>query len=62
MLVHSFDIFYVVTKFILPTVKDLNFSTLPFDDNCAYLQEKKECNSEVKGLKLSYCSLASELS
>ena len=27
MLAHSFDRFYVVTKFILPTIKDLKFST-----------------------------------
>ena len=28
MLAHSFDRFYVVTRFVLPTVKDLKFSTL----------------------------------
>ena len=27
MLAHSFDRFYVVTKFILPSIGDLNFST-----------------------------------
>ena len=35
MLVHSFDRFYVVTKFILPTIGDLKFSQLDFDDTCA---------------------------
>ena len=41
MLAHSFDRFYVVTKFILPTVQDLKFPTLKFDDKCEYLQEHK---------------------
>ena len=40
MLVHSFDRFYVVTKFILPTISDLKFSTINFDETCNYLQEK----------------------
>ena len=40
MLAHSFDRFYVVAKFILPTVKDLNFSLINFDKVCSYLQEK----------------------
>ena len=39
MLVFSFDSFYVVIKFILPTVEDLHFSTLNFEDKCEYLQE-----------------------
>ena len=37
MLGHSFDGFYVVTKFIFPTVNDLKFSTLNFDNNCEYV-------------------------
>ena len=32
MLAHSFDRFYVVTKFMLPTIGDLKFSKLDFDD------------------------------
>ena len=36
MLTHSFDKFYVVTKFILPSIEDLNFSTLNYDNICAY--------------------------
>ena len=40
MLAHSFDRFYVVTKFILPTVKDFKLSALNFDDKCEYLREK----------------------
>ena len=37
MLSHSFDIFYVVTKFILPTIKDLKFLPIKFDSTCNYL-------------------------
>ena len=37
MLLHSFDRFYVVTKFELPGVEDLKFTTIDFDSNCSYL-------------------------
>ena len=37
MLEHSFYRFYVVTKFILPSIKDLHFSQLNNDSTCAYL-------------------------
>ena len=39
MLVHSFDRFYVVTKFMLPTIGDIKFSRLNFDDTCAYMNK-----------------------
>ena len=32
VLAHSFDRFYVVTKFILPTISDLKFSTINFNE------------------------------
>ena len=34
MLAHSFDRFYVVTKFILPSIKDLKFSKLNYGRTC----------------------------
>ena len=34
---HFFDRFYVVTKFILPTINDLIFSPVDFDSECIYL-------------------------
>ena len=34
MLAHLFDRIYVVTKFILPSIGDLNFSTLNYDNTC----------------------------
>ena len=40
MLAHSFDRFYVVTKFILPFLKDLKFCKFNNDGACAYLNEK----------------------
>ena len=40
MLTHSFDRFYVVTKFILPSLGDLKFSNLNYDNTCAYLDSK----------------------
>ena len=46
MLAHSFDRFYVVTKFILPSIGDLNFLTLNCDNTCAYLDNKNMCNTD----------------
>ena len=48
MLAHSFDRFYVVTKFILPSIGDLNFSELNNDNTCAYLDNKNVLNTESK--------------
>ena len=48
MLAHSFDRFYIVTKFILPSIGDLNFSTLNCDNTCAYLDNKYIYNTESK--------------
>ena len=41
MLEHPFDRFYVITKFILPSIEELDFSTLNYDNTCAYLDNKK---------------------
>ena len=40
MLVHLFDRFYVVTKFILPSIRDLNFSKLNYDNTCLFRYQK----------------------
>ena len=37
MLAHSFDRFYTVTKFMLPSKGDINISKLNFDHTCAYM-------------------------
>ena len=36
MLSHSFDRFYIVTKFELPQTKDLRLATFKFDFACSY--------------------------
>ena len=48
MLAHLFDRFYVVTKFILPSIGDLNFFTLNYDNTCACFDNKNMCDSESK--------------
>ena len=48
MLMHSFDRFYVVTKFILPLIGDLKFSNLNYDNMCAYLDNKNAQNTETR--------------
>ena len=48
MLAHSFDRFYVVTKFILPSIGNLNFSKLNYDNTCTYLDDKNICNADTK--------------
>ena len=44
----TFDRFYVVTKFNLPSTGDLNFSKLNYDNTCAYLDNKNVCNTDSK--------------
>ena len=33
---HSFDRFYIVTKFELPKVEDLKFDNIPYDVECTH--------------------------
>ena len=46
MLVHSFDRFYI-TKFILPSIGDLNSSALHYD-TCMHLDINNICNVDTK--------------
>ena len=48
MLGHSFERFYVVTKFILPSISDLKFSPLHLDEKCTYLNHNIVCNHRSK--------------
>ena len=41
MPVHSFNRFYVVTKFILPSIGDLKFSKLYYDNTCIYIRQQE---------------------
>ena len=53
---HSFDRFYVVTKFELPKVEDLKFDDIPYDTECAHLDNPKPGHilSMIKEVK-HYC-------
>ena len=48
MLPHLFDRFYVVTKFILPSIGDLKFSKLNYDNTCTYLNNRNTETTETK--------------
>ena len=59
MLTHSFDRFYIITKFILPSIGDIRFSHLTFDDSCSYMNKEYTPNTDsskyLKELK-TYCN------
>ena len=46
MLVHLFDRFYIVTKFMLPSMGDITFSKLNFDHSCAYMNKEHAPNMD----------------
>ena len=48
MLAHSFDRFYVVTKLILPSVSDLKFLPIDFNEKCNYLNDDIICDHNSK--------------
>ena len=48
MLAHSFDRFYVVTKFMLPTIGNLKYSKLDFDYTCTYMENEYAHNTESR--------------
>ena len=51
MLSHSFDRFYVVTKFELPKVEDLKLMTVDFDSKCSYLSRNDTYHTKL----IKYC-------
>ena len=53
MLSHSFDRFYIVTKFELPKTKDLRLATFKFDFACSYANHTSSNTNYAKLLK--YC-------
>ena len=61
MLAHSFDRFYMVTKFILPCRRDLGFSTLNYDNTCAYLDNKNMCDTDSKKHMLDLMTFCKEI-
>ena len=59
MVAHLFDRFYVVTKFILPTMDDLKLSPINYKGECRYLENLDDSNNEeikthIKDL-VTYC-------
>ena len=48
MLAHSFDRFYIVTKFMLPLLRDLKFSDINYDSACAYLDNRNAQDTETR--------------
>ena len=46
MIAHLFNICYVVTKFILPTMDDLKLSPINYDEECRYLENLDDDNNE----------------
>ena len=59
MLAHSFNRFYVVTKFMLPMIGDLKFSKLDFDYACTYMKKEYAPNTDSRKYLLelkTYCN------
>ena len=59
MLSHPFDRFYVITKFVLPTLDDLKLSPIKYDKECKYLrniddEDNEQIKQNIKDL-LFYC-------
>ena len=55
---HLFDRFYVVTKFLLPSISDLNFSKLNYNNTCTYLDGINICETNTKKYlldRLAFC-------
>ena len=48
MLAHSFDRFYVATKFMLPSFGDVKFSDINYDDTCTYLDNRNAQDTETQ--------------
>ena len=46
MLAHSFDRFYIIAKFMLPSKGDLKLSNLNFHHSCAYMNKKYTPNTD----------------
>ena len=53
MLSHSFDRFYIVTKFELPKTKDLRLVMFKFDFECSYTNHTSSNTNYAKLLKYS---------
>ena len=48
MLAHSFHRFCIVTKFILPSMRDLKFSKMNLDHTCTYMNKEYAPNMDSR--------------
>ena len=48
---HIHSTFYVVTKFILPSIGDLNFSKLNYDNTWTYLDKSAQTTETLKHVR-----------
>ena len=56
---HSFDRFYVVTKFVLPMIGDIKFLILNFDHTCTYMKKEYTPNTNSRKYLMelrTYCN------
>ena len=61
MLAHSFDGFYIVTRFVSPSIGDLIFSKLNYDNTCAYLDNKNTLGNETKKYMLDIMTFGKKM-
>ena len=61
MLAHSLDRFYIVTKFILPSIGNLNFSKLNYDNTCAYLDNMITHSTETRKCMLGLMTFCKKI-
>ena len=48
MLAHSLDRFYIVIKFILPSIEEIKFSKLNYDHTCMYMNKEYAPNTDSR--------------
>ena len=58
MLSHSFDRFYIVTKFELPKTKDLKLATFGFDFECSYVNHTSTSTTDYARLMNYFMKIA----
>ena len=57
----SFDRFYVVTKFILPSIGDLKFSKLNYDNTCTYIDNKNTHSTKTRRYMLDLMTFCKKI-
>ena len=51
----------MVTKYILPSIRDLNFSKLNYDNTCTYLDDKNICDADTKKYLLDLLAFCNKI-